>query len=198
MTSRSVIGFSLAGLKASSTSCGAVSIYCDRVFTRSPKTSECKTPGLPQVVKHSAARRLAEFPCSLGILIYLPLLRRLYHLPDGKVFIVQEQAADQQIPVFRADMTAQKLTSMLEISYCLRASRCSTSSQSSQSSQSSRSIFWAAPALSYATTSCRLSKRSPADRTHDSAPSSDASVQATVAVALRKSLKRSCSSAAWP
>jgi predicted Zn-dependent protease len=37
-------------------------------------------------------------------------------LRDGKALIV-EQTADQQVPVFRADMTAQDLTSMLEVSY---------------------------------------------------------------------------------
>ena len=41
-------------------------------------------------------------------------------LPDGKAIIVQEQTADQQVPVFRADMTAQDLTSMLEVSYRLK------------------------------------------------------------------------------
>jgi hypothetical protein len=40
-------------------------------------------------------------------------------LPDGKALIV-EQTADQQVPVFRADMTAQDLTSMLEVSYRLK------------------------------------------------------------------------------
>jgi hypothetical protein len=40
-------------------------------------------------------------------------------LPDGQAIIVQDQAADQQVPVFRADMTAQDLTSMLEVSYRL-------------------------------------------------------------------------------
>jgi len=41
-------------------------------------------------------------------------------LPDGKAIIIQEQAADQQVPVFRADMTVQDLTSMLEVSYRLK------------------------------------------------------------------------------
>jgi predicted Zn-dependent protease len=41
-------------------------------------------------------------------------------LPDGKAIIFQAQAADQQVPVFRADMTAQDLTSMLEVSYRLK------------------------------------------------------------------------------
>ena len=41
-------------------------------------------------------------------------------LPDGKAIVVQEQTADQQVPVFRADMTAQDLTSMLEVSYRLK------------------------------------------------------------------------------
>jgi len=38
-------------------------------------------------------------------------------LPDGNTIIFQESAADQQVPVFRADMTAQDLASMLEVSY---------------------------------------------------------------------------------
>jgi hypothetical protein len=38
-------------------------------------------------------------------------------LPDGKAIVVQEQSADQQVPVFRSDMTAQDLTSMIEVSY---------------------------------------------------------------------------------
>jgi len=38
-------------------------------------------------------------------------------LPDGKAIIFQEKSADQQVPVFRADMTAQDLTSMVEIAY---------------------------------------------------------------------------------
>ena len=41
-------------------------------------------------------------------------------LQDGKALILQEQTADQQAPVFRADMTAQDLTSMLEVSYRLK------------------------------------------------------------------------------
>jgi predicted Zn-dependent protease len=40
-------------------------------------------------------------------------------LADGKALIV-EQTGDQQAPVFRADMTAQDLTSMLEVSYRLK------------------------------------------------------------------------------
>ena len=40
-------------------------------------------------------------------------------LPDGKAIVVQQQTADQQVPVFRADMTAQDLASMLEVSYRL-------------------------------------------------------------------------------
>jgi beta-barrel assembly-enhancing protease len=40
-------------------------------------------------------------------------------LRDGKRILVQEPAAAQQVPVFRADMTAQDLTSMLEVSYRL-------------------------------------------------------------------------------
>ena len=38
-------------------------------------------------------------------------------LPDGKAIIFQEKNADQQVPVFRADMTAQDLMSMVEVSY---------------------------------------------------------------------------------
>ena len=38
-------------------------------------------------------------------------------LPDGKAIIFQETNADQQVPLFRADMTAQDLTSMVEVSY---------------------------------------------------------------------------------
>jgi hypothetical protein len=41
-------------------------------------------------------------------------------LRDGKAIVVQPQTADQQVPVFRADMTAQDLTSMLEVSYRLK------------------------------------------------------------------------------
>lgn len=40
-------------------------------------------------------------------------------LRDGKAIVFQEQTADQQVPVFRADMTAQDLASMLEVSYRL-------------------------------------------------------------------------------
>ena len=40
-------------------------------------------------------------------------------LPDGKALIV-EQTFDNQVPVFRADMTAQDLASMLEVSYRLK------------------------------------------------------------------------------
>jgi hypothetical protein len=38
-------------------------------------------------------------------------------LPDGKAIIFQEKTADQQVPVFRADMTVQDLMSMVEVSY---------------------------------------------------------------------------------
>jgi len=38
-------------------------------------------------------------------------------LPDGKALVSQETNADQQVPVFRADMTTQDLMSMVEISY---------------------------------------------------------------------------------
>jgi hypothetical protein len=41
-------------------------------------------------------------------------------LPDGNAIVVQRPAADQLVPVFRADMTVQDLTSMLEVSYRLR------------------------------------------------------------------------------
>jgi beta-barrel assembly-enhancing protease len=38
-------------------------------------------------------------------------------LPAGKPILFQEKSADQRVPVFRADMTAQDLMSMLEVSY---------------------------------------------------------------------------------
>ncbi len=38
-------------------------------------------------------------------------------LPEGKAIIFREKTADQQVPVFRADMTAQDLASMIEVSY---------------------------------------------------------------------------------
>jgi Zn-dependent protease with chaperone function len=38
-------------------------------------------------------------------------------LPDGKAIIFQETNPDQQVPVFHADMTAQDLMSMVEVSY---------------------------------------------------------------------------------
>jgi hypothetical protein len=38
-------------------------------------------------------------------------------LPDGKAVVIQNEYADQQVPVFRADMTAQDLASMIEVSY---------------------------------------------------------------------------------
>ena len=38
-------------------------------------------------------------------------------LPDGKAVISQQTNADQQVPVFRAEMTPQDLMSMLEVSY---------------------------------------------------------------------------------
>jgi hypothetical protein len=38
-------------------------------------------------------------------------------LPDGKAIVSQETNADQQVPVFRAGMTAQDLMSMVEVSY---------------------------------------------------------------------------------
>jgi Zn-dependent protease with chaperone function len=38
-------------------------------------------------------------------------------LPDGKAIVFQKKDADQQPPVFRADMTAQDLASMIEVSY---------------------------------------------------------------------------------
>jgi hypothetical protein len=41
-------------------------------------------------------------------------------LPDGKAIVFQAQTANHQVPVFRADMTAQDLTSMFEVSYRLK------------------------------------------------------------------------------
>jgi beta-barrel assembly-enhancing protease len=38
-------------------------------------------------------------------------------LPDGKAIVIQKKDADRQVPVFRADMTAQDLASMIEVSY---------------------------------------------------------------------------------
>jgi predicted Zn-dependent protease len=38
-------------------------------------------------------------------------------LPDGKAIVFRETNSDQQVPVFRADMTAQDLMSMVEVSY---------------------------------------------------------------------------------
>jgi hypothetical protein len=38
-------------------------------------------------------------------------------LPDGKSIVSQQKTADQQVPVFRADMTAHDLASMVEVSY---------------------------------------------------------------------------------
>ena len=38
-------------------------------------------------------------------------------LPDGKAIIFRATNSDQQVPVFRADMTAQDLMSMVEVSY---------------------------------------------------------------------------------
>jgi predicted Zn-dependent protease len=38
-------------------------------------------------------------------------------LPDGKAIVAQETKANQQVPVFRADMTVQDLMSMVEVSY---------------------------------------------------------------------------------
>jgi hypothetical protein len=38
-------------------------------------------------------------------------------LPDGKAMIFRKKTADQQVPAFRADMTAQDLASMVEVSY---------------------------------------------------------------------------------
>ena len=40
-------------------------------------------------------------------------------LSGGKAIVFQAQTAEQQVPVFRADMTAHDLTSMLEVSYRL-------------------------------------------------------------------------------
>lgn len=41
-------------------------------------------------------------------------------LPEGKAIVIQDRTTDQQVPVFRADMTAQDLASMLEVSYRVR------------------------------------------------------------------------------
>ncbi|HUQ10736.1 MAG TPA: M48 family metalloprotease [Steroidobacteraceae bacterium] len=41
-------------------------------------------------------------------------------LPDGEAIMVREKTADPHAPVFRADMTAQDLASLLEVSYRLR------------------------------------------------------------------------------
>jgi beta-barrel assembly-enhancing protease len=38
-------------------------------------------------------------------------------LPEGKAILFKKKAADQQVPVFRADMTAHDLASMVEVSY---------------------------------------------------------------------------------
>lgn len=38
-------------------------------------------------------------------------------LPEGKAIISQDKNADQRVPVFRADMTAQDFMSMVEVSY---------------------------------------------------------------------------------
>ena len=38
-------------------------------------------------------------------------------LPDGKAIVSRKTYADQQVPVFRADMTLQDLASMVEVSY---------------------------------------------------------------------------------
>ncbi len=38
-------------------------------------------------------------------------------LPDGKAIAFRKKNSDQQVPVFRADMTAQDLMSMVEVSY---------------------------------------------------------------------------------
>jgi hypothetical protein len=38
-------------------------------------------------------------------------------VPDGKAIVFQKTNADQQVPVFRADMTPHDLASMVEVSY---------------------------------------------------------------------------------
>jgi hypothetical protein len=38
-------------------------------------------------------------------------------LPEGKAIVSQKTNADEQVPVFRADMTTQDLMSMVEVSY---------------------------------------------------------------------------------
>lgn len=40
-------------------------------------------------------------------------------LPEGKALVLQKQTDDQQVPAFRADMTALDLATMLEVSYRL-------------------------------------------------------------------------------
>jgi hypothetical protein len=47
----------------------------------------------------------------------LDRLSLLGGLPDGKAMISLAKDADQQVPVFRAGMTAEDLASMLEVSY---------------------------------------------------------------------------------
>lgn len=49
-----------------------------------------------------------------------PQLDRMFlirGLPDGRAIVSQETNADQQVPLFRADMAAQDLMSMVEVSY---------------------------------------------------------------------------------
>ena len=38
-------------------------------------------------------------------------------LPEGKAIVSQKTNADQQVPLFRADMTTQDLISLVEVSY---------------------------------------------------------------------------------
>jgi hypothetical protein len=47
----------------------------------------------------------------------LDRLALLGGMPEGRAILVQEKHANQQVPLFRADMTPQDLMSMLEVSY---------------------------------------------------------------------------------
>ena len=52
----------------------------------------------------------------------LDRLTLLAGLPEGKAVVTQDQYADQQVPVFRASMTARDLASMIEVSYRVQGS----------------------------------------------------------------------------
>jgi beta-barrel assembly-enhancing protease len=41
-------------------------------------------------------------------------------VPEGQALIIRDATADQQVPAFRADMTAHDLTSMLEVAYRIK------------------------------------------------------------------------------